>query len=266
MRVGRCETWFMTTLEVLNPADGSVLERIPNTSVRECLDAVERARDAQDAWRATAPRVRGELLRRSWELMVRDQERLARLITSENGKVLADARAEVAYAAEFFRWFAEEAVRIDGDLRRSPSGDKWMLVTREPVGVSLLVAPWNFPAAMATRKIGPALAAGCTVVVKPAAECPLTTIAIAELMTEAGVPDGVVNVVTPSPASEAVAAMLDSGCVRKLSFTGSTPVGSLVDANKPPFNGCTTTAPSTGASLTASSRRMQGALAPWSSD
>jgi succinate-semialdehyde dehydrogenase/glutarate-semialdehyde dehydrogenase len=218
----------MTTLEVLNPADGSVLERIPNTSVRECLDAVERARDAQDAWRATAPRVRGELLRRSWELMVRDQERLARLITSENGKVLADARAEVAYAAEFFRWFAEEAVRIDGDLRRSPSGDKWMLVTREPVGVSLLVAPWNFPAAMATRKIGPALAAGCTVVVKPAAECPLTTIAIAELMTEAGVPDGVVNVVTPSPASEAVAAMLDSGHVRKLSFTGSTPVGSLL--------------------------------------
>lgn len=218
----------MTLIDVMNPADGSVVDRIPNTAVADCLDAVVRARDAGETWRATAPRARGEILRRTWELMMRDHERLARLITSENGKVLADARAEVTYAAEFFRWFSEEAVRIDGDLRRAPSGDKWLMVTREPVGVALLIAPWNFPAAMATRKIGPALAAGCTVVVKPATECPLTTIAIAELMAEAGLPDGVVNVVTPSPAGEAVSAMLSSGIVRKLSFTGSTPVGSLL--------------------------------------
>lgn len=224
----------MTMLEVLNPADRSVLARIPNTSVDQCLDAVGRAGEAQESWRATPPRARGEILRRSFELMMRDQERLARLITSENGKVLGDARAEVAYAAEFFRWFSEEAVRIDGDMRRSPAGDKWLMVTREPVGVALLIAPWNFPAAMATRKIGPALAAGCTVVVKPAAECPLTTIAVAELMAEAGLPDGVVNVVTPSPAGEAVTAMIDSGLVRKLSFTGSTPVGSHLLAQAAP--------------------------------
>ena len=220
----------MTTLDVLNPHDGSVIDRIPNTSVADCLVAVARARDASESWRATAPRARGEILRRSWELMMANQDRLARLITSENGKVLADARAEVGYAAEFFRWFSEEAVRIDGDMRRAPAGDKWMMVTREPVGVALLIAPWNFPAAMATRKIGPALAAGCTVVVKPATECPLTTLAVAELMAEAGVPEGVVNVVTPSPAGEAVSAMLESGIVRKLSFTGSTPVGSLLMA------------------------------------
>ncbi|MFM8520504.1 MAG: aldehyde dehydrogenase family protein, partial [Acidimicrobiaceae bacterium] len=183
---------------------------------------------AFNSWKTTAPRVRAEILRKSFEIMIAEQESLARLITLENGKVLSDARAEVAYAAEFFRWFSEEAVRIDGDYRRAPSGANWLMVSRQPVGVSLLATPWNFPAAMATRKIGPALAAGCTVVLKPASETPLTALAIAEIMQRAGLPDGVVNVVVPSPSGPAVSAMLKSDRVRKLSFTGSTPVGSLL--------------------------------------
>jgi succinate-semialdehyde dehydrogenase/glutarate-semialdehyde dehydrogenase len=142
--------------------------------------------------------------------------------------VLSDARAEVAYAAEFFRWFSEEAVRIDGDYRRAPSGSNWLLVSRQPVGVALLATPWNFPAAMATRKIGPALAAGCTVVLKPAHDTPLTALAIADILRRAGVPHGVVNVVVADPPGPAVEAMLNSGKVRKLSFTGSTRVGSLL--------------------------------------
>jgi succinate-semialdehyde dehydrogenase/glutarate-semialdehyde dehydrogenase len=160
--------------------------------------------------------------------MIAEQEDLARTITLEMGKVLSDARAEVAYAAEFFRWFSEEAVRIDGDYRRAPSGSNWLLVSRQPVGVALLATPWNFPAAMATRKIGPALAAGCTVVLKPAHDTPLTALAIADILRRAGVPNGVVNVVVADPPGPAVEAMLNSGKVRKLSFTGSTRVGSLL--------------------------------------
>jgi succinate-semialdehyde dehydrogenase/glutarate-semialdehyde dehydrogenase len=160
--------------------------------------------------------------------MIAEQEELARTITLEMGKVLSDARAEVAYAAEFFRWFSEEAVRIHGDYRRAPSGSNWLLVSRQPVGVALLATPWNFPAAMATRKIGPALAAGCTVVLKPAHDTPLTALAIADILRRAGVPNGVVNVVVADPPGPAVEAMLNSGKVRKLSFTGSTRVGSLL--------------------------------------
>ena len=160
--------------------------------------------------------------------MIAEQEELARTITLEMGKVLSDARAEVAYAAEFFRWFSEEAVRIDGDYRRAPSGSNWLLVSRQPVGVALLATPWNFPAAMATRKIGPALAAGCTVVLKPAHDTPLTALAIADILRRAGVPNGVVNIVVSDPPGPAVEAMLNSGKVRKLSFTGSTRVGSLL--------------------------------------
>jgi succinate-semialdehyde dehydrogenase/glutarate-semialdehyde dehydrogenase len=146
----------------------------------------------------------------------------------ENGKTLADAQGEVRYAAEFFRWFAEEAVRVPGDLRRSPAGHNWIMVSHEPVGVALLVTPWNFPAAMATRKIAPALAAGCTVVLKPAMETPLTALALADLLERAGVPAGVVNVVTAAPAGPAVAAMLADRRVRALSFTGSTEVGRIL--------------------------------------
>jgi succinate-semialdehyde dehydrogenase/glutarate-semialdehyde dehydrogenase len=218
----------MAEIEIVNPATGETVGTAPNHSTAECLEAVEAVAAAFPAWRATAPRARGEVLRRAFELMIAEQEDLARLIVRENGKVLADARAEVAYAAEFFRWFSEEAVRIDGDLRRAPNGTNWLAVTREPVGPALCITPWNFPAAMATRKIGPALAAGCTVVLKAAGETPLTAYAVADVLRRAGLPEDVVRVVTPVPPGEAVEAMLGSGRIRKLSFTGSTRVGSLL--------------------------------------
>ena len=218
----------MRVVEVINPFDQTVVGTVPHASTRDCLDAVDAADAAFATWRTTAPRARAEMLRKAFELMIAEHDALAELIVRENGKVLADAKAEVTYAAEFFRWFSEEAVRIDGDYRRAPSGANWLLVSRQPVGVSLLATPWNFPAAMATRKIGPALAAGCTVVLKPASNTPLTAIAICEILRRAGVPDGVVNVVVPEPAGPAVSAMLSSGKVRKLSFTGSTAVGSLL--------------------------------------
>ena len=218
----------MATIDVVNPATGEREGSVHNHSVAECVEAARAAADAFPTWRAVAPRQRGEILRRAFEVMMARSEGLARLMVRENGKVLADARAEVAYAAEFFRWFSEEAVRLDGDLRRAPSGANWLAVTREPVGPALCVTPWNFPAAMATRKIGPALAAGCTVVLKAAHETPLSALAVAEILTEAGLPEGVLQVVTPDPPADAVAAMLASGHIRKLSFTGSTRVGSLL--------------------------------------
>jgi succinate-semialdehyde dehydrogenase/glutarate-semialdehyde dehydrogenase len=216
------------TITVRNPATGGTVGEVANHSVGDCLAAVSAAHEAFGTWRSTAPRERGEILRRAFELMMAEQDRLSELMVRENGKVLSDARAEVAYAAEFFRWFSEEAVRIDGDLRRAPNGANWLAVTREPIGVALCVTPWNFPAAMATRKIGPALAAGCTVVLKAAAETPLSALAVAEILARAGLPEGVLHVVTPDPPAEAVHAMLASGLVRKLSFTGSTRVGSLL--------------------------------------
>ena len=215
-------------IEVINPFDQSVVGTVPRANIRDCLAAVDEAHDAFPAWRTTAPRARAEMLRNAFELMVAEHDTLAQLIVRENGKVLADAKAEVTYAAEFFRWFSEEAVRIDGDYRRAPSGANWLLVSRQPVGVSLLATPWNFPAAMATRKIGPALAAGCTVVLKPASDTPLTALAICDILRRVGVPDGVVKLVVPDPPGDAVSAMLASGKVRKLSFTGSTRVGSLL--------------------------------------
>ena len=221
-------------IDVLNPATGKSLASVANASISDCLLAVDAANAAFVSWRATAPRVRAEILRKAFEIMIAEQEQLARLITLEMGKILADSRAEVAYAAEFFRWFSEEAVRIDGDYRRAPGGANWLMVSRQPVGVALLATPWNFPAAMATRKIGPALAAGCTVVLKPAQDTPLTALAIADVLQRAGVPAGVVNVVVTNPSGPAVAAMMDSGKVRKLSFTGSTKVGSILLAQAAP--------------------------------
>lgn len=214
--------------QVIDPSDGSVLATVHDAGVDDCIAAVEAAGNALSGWSATPPRVRGEVLRRAYGLMVNEAETIARLITAENGKVLADARGEVAYAAEFFRWFSEEAVRIHGDYRISPSGDKRIVVTRKPIGVSVLVTPWNFPAAMATRKIGPALAAGCTVVLKPALETPLTATYLVDLLSRAGVPDGVVNCVLPSDPGPTVDAMLHHPLVRKLSFTGSTEVGRVL--------------------------------------
>jgi NAD-dependent aldehyde dehydrogenases len=213
---------------VIDPSDGSTIDRIAVSSEQDCQDAVDTAADAFPDFAAVPPRVRGEMLRKAYELMTTESEELARLVSRENGKILADARAEIGYAAEFFRWFSEEAVRISGDFRLAPNGDKTIVVTHEPVGVSLLITPWNFPAAMATRKIGPAIAAGCTVILKPAMETPLTALAIVDLLARAGVPDGVVTVVTPAPAGPAVSRMLRDPRIRNLSFTGSTAVGRLL--------------------------------------
>ena len=213
------------TLAVLDPATGKELGSVSIAGAVECEAAVTAADESLEAWAGTSPRDRAEVLRRAYELMTAHADQLARLITLENGKVLADARAEVAYAAEFFRWFSEEAVRVTGDFRTAPAGDKRIVVTHQPVGVSLLVTPWNFPAAMATRKLAPALAAGCSVVLKPASETPLTALAIGEVLHRAGVPDGVVNVVVAAPTAVRVREMLHDRRVRNLSFTGSTEVG-----------------------------------------
>ena len=216
------------TLPVVNPATENVLTEVADASPEDALEAVGAAAEALPRWSATPPRERAECLRRAFQLMTERSEQLARLMVLENGKALRDARGEVLYAAEFFRWYAEEAVRIDGSLTVAPSGANRIMVQRQPVGVSYLITPWNFPAAMATRKIGPALAAGCTVVLKPAKETPLTALAVAGLLAEAGVPDGVVNVVPTNKPGPLTQAVLADPRVRKLSFTGSTEVGRVL--------------------------------------
>jgi len=221
-------------LTVIDPATGAPLAEVANASVADCERAVAAADRAFPAWRRTAPRERAEILRRAFEIMIAEADVLAAILTAEMGKPLAEARGEIAYAAEFFRWFSEEAVRIDGDYRRAPGGANWILTSREPVGVALLATPWNFPAAMITRKVGPALAAGCTVVVKPAQDTPLTALAIADVLARAGVPAGVVNVVVTDPPGPPVETMLAGGVVRKLSFTGSTRVGAMLLAQAAP--------------------------------
>ena len=216
------------TLDVIDPSDGSVIAKVATAGDAE-IEAVLAAADrAAPAWAKTAPRVRGEILRKAFELMTQEADYLAELISKENGKALPDARGEVAYAAEFFRWFSEEAVRIAGDFRMSPSGDKRILVTHQPVGLSILITPWNFPAGMATRKIGPAIAAGCTMILKPAGETPLTALAIVDILDRAGVPKGVVNLILPTPTGPAIAKMLHDQRVKNLSFTGSTEVGRII--------------------------------------
>jgi succinate-semialdehyde dehydrogenase/glutarate-semialdehyde dehydrogenase len=213
------------TFEVDDPATGEVIAEVANGSVEDGLAAVTAASEALPGWAATAPRQRAELLRRTYELMTQRAEDFARLIVRENGKALSDARGEVAYAAEFFRWYAEEAVRAEGSVQTAPAGTNRILVLRQPIGVSVLITPWNFPAAMATRKIGPALAAGCTVILKPASDTPLTALAMGALLTEAGVPAGVINVLPSRRSGPVTSAMLHDPRVRKLSFTGSTEVG-----------------------------------------
>ncbi|GAA1612212.1 NAD-dependent succinate-semialdehyde dehydrogenase [Actinoplanes couchii] len=216
------------TITVLNPATLKTVDVVKNNDISDATKAVDAAAAAFKSWKKTPPRRRSEILHRAYELMIRDRAELAELITRENGKSLSDATGEVTYAAEFFRWFAEEAVRPGGDFGESPAGGTRTLVTHRPVGVAALVTPWNFPAAMITRKIGPALAAGCTTVVKPAVETPLTALAIEKLLTEAGLPDGVVTVVPTTDSVGVVGAWLDDPRVRKISFTGSTPVGRVL--------------------------------------
>jgi succinate-semialdehyde dehydrogenase/glutarate-semialdehyde dehydrogenase len=215
-------------IDVLDPASEEIIVSVASASVEDGLRAVEAADRALPAWAGAAPRRRAEILRKAFDLMTERAENLAKLISQENGKALKDARAEVGYAAEFFRWYSEEAVRNISEISINPGGTNRILVLQQPVGVSILVTPWNFPAAMATRKIGPALAAGCTVILKPASETPLTALAIAMLLEEAGVPKGVVNVIPSHRSSQVVGEIINDPRVRKLSFTGSTQVGSVL--------------------------------------
>src|SRR5512139_461364 len=202
--------------DVIDPSDLSTIAQFAIATEQDCMDAVDAAAAAQPTWAATAPRERGELLRTAFEILTDEVEVFAELMVRENGKSWSDAIGEANYAKEFFRWFSEEAVRVPGDYRLSPSGDKRIIVDRQPIGVSLLITPWNFPAAMATRKLGPALAAGCTTILKPARETPLTAAYMVEVLRRVGVPSGVVNLVTPVPTGPLVAKMISRSEVRKL--------------------------------------------------
>jgi succinate-semialdehyde dehydrogenase/glutarate-semialdehyde dehydrogenase len=213
------------TFAVEDPATLEVVGHVSDLGVEDARAAIDRASAAFAEWSRTSPRHRSDVLRRAHELMLRDKDELATLIARENGKSLADAADEVVYAAEFFRWFSEEAVRPGGEYGEAPAGGARTLVSHRPVGVAALVTPWNFPAAMATRKIAPALASGCTVVLKPAAETPLTALAVARILTEAGVPEGALEIVTTTDAAGVVSTWLADPRVRKVSFTGSTGVG-----------------------------------------
>jgi succinate-semialdehyde dehydrogenase/glutarate-semialdehyde dehydrogenase len=222
--------WLQTVekLPVMDPATFTVLAEIGNASVQDGLDAVTAAHDAFQTWSVTPPRVRAEVLRKAFEIMSAELEVCARLISLENGKAWRDAMGEASYAAEFFRWFSEEASRIEGDFRYSPARDKTIIVDHRPMGVAFMITPWNFPAAMATRKLAPALAAGCTAVLKPASETPLTALWIGEVLQRAGAPAGVVNIITTKHTNDVSTAILSDARVATLSFTGSTFVGKML--------------------------------------
>src|SRR5579862_7905257 len=212
-------------LAVEDPATGEPLCEIADATAEDALAALTAADDAQAEWARTAPRERSDILRRAFELIVARTDELAMLMSLEMGKALAEARAEVAYANDFLRWFSEEAVRIRGSYTVSPNGRSRLLTMRQPVGPCLLITPWNFPLAMGTRKIGPAIAAGCTMVVKPAKQTPLSMLMLVKLLEDAGLPGGVVNLITASSSSETMAPLIADPRLRKLSFTGSTEVG-----------------------------------------
>jgi len=216
------------TLTVEDPSTGEPLTEIADASVEDAKAALDAAVAAQGDWAVFAPRERGEILRRSYETINERADDLALLMTLEMGKPLAESRSEILYAAEFLRWFSEEAVRIDGRFATAPNGQGRLLTMRQPVGPCLLITPWNFPLAMGTRKIGPAIAAGCTMVVKPAQQTPLSMLAFAKILEEAGLPAGVLNVVTASSSGSTMAPLIADQRLRKLSFTGSTEVGRLL--------------------------------------
>jgi succinate-semialdehyde dehydrogenase/glutarate-semialdehyde dehydrogenase len=213
------------TFEVDDPSTQEVIAEVADGSVEDGRAALDAAVAAQDSWAATAPRDRGEILRRAFELVTARADDLALLMTLEMGKTVKESRGEITYAAEFLRWFSEEAVRIAGRWSTSPNGATRLLTMKQPVGPCLFITPWNFPMAMGTRKIGPAIAAGCTMVVKPASQTPLSMLALAGIMAEAGLPDGVLNVVTTHRTGEVMEPLIRDRRLRKLSFTGSTPVG-----------------------------------------
>jgi succinate-semialdehyde dehydrogenase / glutarate-semialdehyde dehydrogenase len=212
-------------ISVDDPSTTEVIASVADATVADGKAALDAAVAAQPAWAATAPRERGEILRRAFELITARSEDLAMLMTLEMGKPLKESRGEVAYAAEFFRWFSEEAVRISGRFSVAPNGLTRLLTMKQPVGPCLFITPWNFPLAMGTRKIGPAVAAGCTMVVKPATQTPLSMYALAQIMAEAGLPDGVLNVITSSHTGAVMEPLIRDSRLRKLSFTGSTPIG-----------------------------------------
>ena len=223
-------SWQTTaeTLPVTDPASLGVLAQIQDASVADGLAAVAAAHEAFASWSQTAPRQRAEILRRAWEIMTAEIETCALLIALENGKAWRDAMGEAVYAAEFFRWFSEEATRVEGGFRYSPARDKTIITDYRPIGVVFCITPWNFPAAMATRKLGPALAAGCTAILKPATETPLTALWVGDVLQRAGAPAGVVNVITTSKTSQVCEAILADPRIATLSFTGSTFVGKLL--------------------------------------
>jgi succinate-semialdehyde dehydrogenase/glutarate-semialdehyde dehydrogenase len=211
--------------DVIDPATEKVIASVASATVDDAKAAIDAADAAFPAWAAKKPRERAEILRKAFDIIMRDAERYAKIITLENGKSLSDSRGEVAYAAEFFRWYAEEAVRNVGQISMAPASGARIVAQQKPAGIAVLVTPWNFPAAMATRKIGPALAAGCPVVLKPASDTPLTMLALMQALEEAGVPPGVVNVIPSRSSGKVVSAMLHDMRVRVVSFTGSTEVG-----------------------------------------
>ena len=213
------------TFAVEDPATQETLTEVADGQPEDATAALDAAVEAAPAWAATPPRERGEILRRAWSLLGEHTDELALLMTLEMGKSVTESKAEVAYGAEFFRWFSEEAVRIEGRFSRAPATPERLLTMKQPVGPCLLITPWNFPLAMGTRKIGPAIAAGCTMVLKPAQLTPLTSLRLAELLTEAGLPDGVLNVVPSSSAGRTVGPLMGDPRLRKMSFTGSTEVG-----------------------------------------
>jgi len=213
------------TLAVDDPATGEILTHVADASVADGKAALDAAVAAQSDWARTAPRDRGEMLRAAYEKITERADEFAMLMTLEMGKTLAESRGEVAYGAEFFRWFSEEAVRIGGRYAVSPNGATRLMTMKQPVGPVLMITPWNFPLAMGTRKIGPAIAAGCTMVVKPASQTPLTMLALADVLQEVGLPDGVLNVVTTTTTGEVMEPIIRDPRLRKLTFTGSTPVG-----------------------------------------
>ncbi len=214
-----------STLDVIDPSTESVLRSIASATPEDGMAALDAAADAQSAWAATAPRQRAEILRSAFEAVVARADDFALLMTLEMGKPLAESRGEVAYGAEFLRWFSEETARIGGRFTTAPDGKSRLLVMKRPVGPSLFITPWNFPLAMATRKIAPAIAAGCTMVLKPAALTPLTSLLLAQVLQQSGLPDGVLNVIPTSSAGSVTAPLIRDPRLRKLSFTGSTEVG-----------------------------------------
>ncbi len=213
------------TVAVDDPATGAALTRVADATVEDGQAALAAAVAAQQSWQATPPRDRGEILRRAFELLTARSDDLALLMTLEMGKPVAESKGEITYAAEFFRWFSEEAVRIHGRWSVAPNGASRFLTMKQAVGPCLFITPWNFPMAMGTRKIGPAIAAGCTMVVKPATQTPLSMLALAAILREAGLPDGVLNVITTTRTEEVTKPLIADPRLRKLSFTGSTPVG-----------------------------------------